>query len=173
MNLLKHVTKIRVRISRGLATQHPVKLLGVLALGAIVMAGTGLYFAPNSANEMSTHPLNEDLRIVPDDEWMYGQQNYEAALAANLARREDEVKATMRRVEAYVAANKSYEAARAANLARREDEAKATMRRVEAYIAANKANEIAENFSRIREEGRAADRQDDLQDMVQYWKQLK
>jgi hypothetical protein len=135
------ITKIKVRISRGLAIQHPVKLLGVLTLGAMVMAGTALYFGPNSANEMSAHPLNEDIQISPDDEWVYGQQDYEAALAANLARREDEAKVTMRRVEAYIAANKSYEAARAANLARREDEARETTRRVEAYIAAYKAAE--------------------------------
>jgi hypothetical protein len=141
MNLLNHVTKIRVRISRGLAIQHPVKLLGVLTLGAMVMAGTALYFAPNSANEMSAHPLNEEIRIVPDDDWIYGRQDYEAARAANLARRGDEARVTMGRVEAYVAANKAYEAARAANLAIRENEAKETMRRVEAYIAATKASE--------------------------------
>jgi hypothetical protein len=35
------------------------------------------------------------------------------------------------------------------------------------------SNEIDENFSRIREEGRAADRQDDLGDMTRYWDQLK
>src|SRR5919106_4884209 len=151
MNLLKHVTKIRVRISRGLAIQHPVKLLGVLTLGAIVIAGTALYFAPNSANKMSAHPLNEDIQISPDDEWMYGQQDYEAALAANLARRQDEARVTMGRVEAYVAANKPYEAALAANLARRRDEARVTMGRVEAYIAANKSYEAAE-------QQRAADR---------------
>ncbi len=155
MNLLNHVTKIRVRISRGLAIQHPVKLLGVLTLGAMVMAGTALYFAPSSANEMSAHPLNEDIQISPNDERMYGQQDYEAALAANLARREDEARVTMGRVEAYIAANKSYEAALAANRARRDDETRATMHRVEAYIAANKSYEAALAANRARREDEA------------------
>jgi hypothetical protein len=35
------------------------------------------------------------------------------------------------------------------------------------------SNEIDENFSRIREEGRAADGQDDLEDMTRYWDQFK
>jgi hypothetical protein len=39
--------------------------------------------------------------------------------------------------------------------------------------AAFSSDDIAENFSRIREEGRVADRQDELKDMIQYWNQLK
>jgi hypothetical protein len=99
--------------------------------------------AADRVDQTSVHSLSEDLRIVTDDEWMYGPQDYEAALAANLARRGAEAKATVRRVEAYIARNKAYETALAANQARREAEAKATVRRVEAYIARNKAYEAA------------------------------
>jgi hypothetical protein len=193
MNLLKQVGKTRVRISRRLATQHPVKVIGVLALGAMVMAGTALYFAPNSANEISAHPLNEDIQISPDDQWVYGQQDYEAALAANLARREDEARATMRRVEAYIAANKARELVEQQidrMLAEAErDPSKNTplfnreIERLDYQIDILRLNAMKdapvgrpssnENTFRIQEEQRAADREDDLRDMLQYWNQLK
>jgi hypothetical protein len=40
-------------------------------------------------------------------------------------------------------------------------------------IAATASNELAGNDFRIMEEQRAADRQDDLRDMIQYWNELK
>ncbi len=49
------VTKIKkMWQSTGLATQHPVKLLAGLALGALLMTGTALHFTPNSVDEGSS-----------------------------------------------------------------------------------------------------------------------
>jgi hypothetical protein len=51
MKVATQVTKIKAAISKGLATQHPVKLVAGLGLGAVLMAGTALHFVPNSNNE--------------------------------------------------------------------------------------------------------------------------
>jgi hypothetical protein len=51
MKVAAQITKVKMVISRGLATQHPVKLVGILALGALLMAGTVVQFAPESNNE--------------------------------------------------------------------------------------------------------------------------
>jgi hypothetical protein len=40
-------------------------------------------------------------------------------------------------------------------------------------LAATASNELTRNDFRIMEEQRAADRQDDLRDMIQYWNELK
>ena len=143
-------------------------VIRVLALGSLMVLGVAMYFniasgaadtasqnnqlenpfpggepqtTADPGDQMLLHSLSEDLRFVPDDEWMDGQPDYEVARAANFARREAEAEVTMQRVEAYIARNKAIEAGRAANQAAREAEARATMRRVEAYIAANKASE--------------------------------
>jgi gas vesicle protein len=51
MKVATQVTKIKAAISKGLATQHTVKLVAGLGLGAVLMAGTALHFVPNSNNE--------------------------------------------------------------------------------------------------------------------------
>ena len=51
MKVATQVTKIKAAVSKGLATQHPVKLVAGLGLGAVLMAGTALHFVPNSNNE--------------------------------------------------------------------------------------------------------------------------
>jgi len=49
MELAKQMRKITTWISNGLTTQHPFMLVGAVALGALLMAGTALHFAPPSA----------------------------------------------------------------------------------------------------------------------------
>jgi hypothetical protein len=71
MNVAKKITKVKMGISRGLAPQHPVKLGGILALGALLMAGTAVQFAPKSNDEKSgpssVSPAAEVV-IYPEDD---------------------------------------------------------------------------------------------------------
>jgi hypothetical protein len=53
MKVATQITKVKMVISKGLAPQHPVKLVGILALGALLMAGTAVQFAPKSNDEKS------------------------------------------------------------------------------------------------------------------------
>jgi hypothetical protein len=51
MKVATKATKIKMVLSRGLATQHPVKLVGILALGAMLIASTAVQFAPGAGEE--------------------------------------------------------------------------------------------------------------------------
>jgi hypothetical protein len=51
MKVATKATKIKMVLSRGLATQHPVKLVGILALGAMLIASTAVQFAPRAGEE--------------------------------------------------------------------------------------------------------------------------
>ena len=131
MKYLKEVTKVRHRSSENVLRSGPVKLLGGLAVGAVILAGTALYFGPNQFHgkdsSIGVDSALPKTAYYQDPDW----REREAA--------EGEV-------------------SRAAH---------------NPSTAAISSNEIAENFSRIREEGRQADRQDDLRDMTRYWDQLK
>ena len=59
MKVATKATKIKMVLSRGLATRHPVKLVGLLALGTILMAGTAIQFAPKAGEESVNSPLME------------------------------------------------------------------------------------------------------------------
>jgi hypothetical protein len=48
--------KVKIAISKGLATQHPVKLIGIVALGALILGRTAIQFAPTSGNESGDRP---------------------------------------------------------------------------------------------------------------------
>ena len=68
MKLAKQMGKIRAWISSGLATQHPVKLVRVAALGALLMAGTASHFALNSAEVVGSTLPNDSAEVNPYDE---------------------------------------------------------------------------------------------------------
>ncbi len=140
--------------SLAFAKWNPIR---VLALGALMVLGMVMYFnlASGAADTASQNNQREDSSLIREQQKAAGPQDYEVARAANAARREDEARATMSRVEAYIAKNKAYEAAPAANQARREAEAEATMSRVEAYIAKNKAYEAALAANQARREAEA------------------
>ena len=55
MRLATPMRKVRIWISNGLATQHPAKLVG-MALGAVLLAGTALYFTPSQVDEAAGFP---------------------------------------------------------------------------------------------------------------------
>jgi hypothetical protein len=71
MKMAKQITRVKTVISRGLVTQHPVKLVGILALGVLLMAGTAVHFAPESdvevGNPASVGPAAE-VGIYPEDD---------------------------------------------------------------------------------------------------------
>ena len=50
MRLKLQMTKVKRWLSTGIATQHPVKLLFGMALGALLVAGMGLSFRSNDAD---------------------------------------------------------------------------------------------------------------------------
>jgi uncharacterized protein (DUF934 family) len=56
MKMAAQVGKVKMVVSRSLATQHPVKLIGILALGALLLAGTGIQFVPKASNESGGRP---------------------------------------------------------------------------------------------------------------------
>jgi hypothetical protein len=56
MKRAMQITKVKMVMSRALATQHPVKLVGILALGALLVAGIAVQFAPESNKESDDRP---------------------------------------------------------------------------------------------------------------------
>ncbi len=63
MNVAKQITKAKMEISRGLATQHPVKLAAGLALAAVLLTGTAMHYARNSTDEMGSPSSMEQQRV--------------------------------------------------------------------------------------------------------------
>jgi hypothetical protein len=69
------ITKVKMVIFKGLATQHPVKLVGILALGALLMGGTAVQFAPGpdesgsnpSLKKVQAHSKPTDVGAVDSD----------------------------------------------------------------------------------------------------------
>ena len=61
MKLTMRITKVKGQLSEVLATQHPAKLLGGLALGALLLTVTGMHFLPNNADEVSPPPAIQQL----------------------------------------------------------------------------------------------------------------
>ena len=51
MRLITKMTKVKKLLFTGIATQHPVKLLFGLALGALLVAGMGLSFRSTDADK--------------------------------------------------------------------------------------------------------------------------
>lgn len=112
MNLITEMTKVKQRLSEGVIARGPVKLLGGLVAGALILTGTGLYFGPAQFHD--EHSPVEG--VAPEKISITVQNRYPGGISAS---------------------------------------------------------ELSRNTFRIREEQRAADRQDDLRDMIQYWNQLK
>jgi hypothetical protein len=56
MKMAMKLKKAKMVISRGLATQHPLKIAGILALGALLLARAAVQYAPESNNESGDHP---------------------------------------------------------------------------------------------------------------------
>jgi len=65
MNVATKVTRAKMAMSRGLATQRPVKLVGILVLGALFMAGTAVQFAPGSNSESVINPSVGNIEAGP------------------------------------------------------------------------------------------------------------
>ena len=131
MKLIKEMPRVKRWLSGGSIKKGTVKLLGGLAVGAVILAGTALYFGPNQFHEEDS-PIGAD-STLPDTDYYRDPDWRERQVARG-------------------------EIPRPAN---------------NPSTAIISSNEIDENFSRIQEEGRAADRQDDLRDMTRYWDQLK
>jgi hypothetical protein len=60
------IRKVQTVLSRSPATQHPVKLAAILALGTILLAGTGLHVMSNSTAESGSVPLAKDQQRVEE-----------------------------------------------------------------------------------------------------------
>jgi hypothetical protein len=65
MKIVTPVAKIRMIVSRSLATQHPVKLVGILGLGAVLMAGSAVQLVPKSDEGQVNSPLVEGVTVLP------------------------------------------------------------------------------------------------------------
>jgi hypothetical protein len=63
MKVAAKASKIKMVISRGLATQHPVKLVAALTLGAGLLAMTALQFAPDRAEEPTSEFVGSEVFI--------------------------------------------------------------------------------------------------------------
>ena len=57
MHSTSNISKVKTWVSRGLATHRSVKLLGVVALGTLMITVTGLQFAPTQTDESSYQPV--------------------------------------------------------------------------------------------------------------------
>lgn len=112
MKMAKQITKVRRVITWGMATRHPVKLVGILALGALLTAGTAVHFAPESDSGPVNRSSVEKVQESP------GFTDVES-------------------------------------------------------VEVSRINESSGETLRIREQLRAADRQEDYQEMVRYWDRLK
>ena len=64
MKVAMKATKIKMAISRSLATQRPVKLVGILVLGALFIAGTAVQFAPGPDEESVNDSSIETVEVV-------------------------------------------------------------------------------------------------------------
>ena len=51
-----------------LGTQHPAKILGGLALGALLVTATGMHFLPSHADEADSHSPMERTTVHPWDD---------------------------------------------------------------------------------------------------------
>ena len=68
MKLATQITKVKLYLSKGLGTRHPVKILGVLALGALLLTATGMHFLPNHADEVDSRSSTERTTVYPLDD---------------------------------------------------------------------------------------------------------
>ena len=64
MKVTKPITNVTTRISQGLGSKTPAKVLGGLAVGALMLAATGLAIETGQASS----GLGGG---IPDDEWMF------------------------------------------------------------------------------------------------------
>ncbi len=55
MWLTSDISKVKTWVSRSLATHRTVKLMGVVALGTLMITVTGLQFAPTQTDDSSTY----------------------------------------------------------------------------------------------------------------------
>lgn len=92
MGFGKKVINAKNRIGQALATQNPVKLVGILALGAVLMAATGLHFAPRHAEEANNLSENiapkvfhsgeyDDNMVLNGNRWEIADNEGSSALA--------------------------------------------------------------------------------------------
>jgi hypothetical protein len=66
MNTTKLASKVNMRLFQGLVTKTPIKLLGGLALGAVLIAGMALQFTPDSADGPARPLSSEKTEAYPD-----------------------------------------------------------------------------------------------------------
>jgi hypothetical protein len=112
MNVATKVKKVKMVISESLATHRAVKIVGMLAAGAVLIAGTAIQFAPGPEDEPVSNPSVGKVEAVPTSN-------------------DTDILSTFRMDESSGATH------------------------------------------RLREELRAADREEDFQEMVRYWNRLK
>ena len=87
MKLPMRITEVKALVSKGLTA----KMLGGLALGAILMTAAALPFATTHADEPSRPMVSEKMVIdrgnvnTPDDAWMFDAPFYETFLEVSIA----------------------------------------------------------------------------------------
>ena len=83
MRLAREITQVKTRVIQELAAQRPAKLIGGLALGALLMTAMVLPFAIVNADGPSRPLVNEEIVFdrgddtLPIDAWMYDSPFYE------------------------------------------------------------------------------------------------
>jgi hypothetical protein len=136
--LTMETIKVKRWVSQRLANKAPVKLLGGLAAGAMLLAGTAFIYQELNQDKAASPPARSETTTaysVPEQDILF-----------------DELSASFIGVPA-VSSGESTQAFQPP--------------------ADAGPGDLSEGSFRIREEQRAADRQDDLRDMTRYWDQLK
>ncbi len=91
MRVAKEITEIKARGLQELLTWRSAKLIGGLALGALLMTATALPLGPINADGPGRVLVSEEIVIdrgddhIPGDEWMYDSPFYETFLEAGSA----------------------------------------------------------------------------------------
>jgi hypothetical protein len=136
--LTMETIKVKRWVSQRLANKAPVKLLGGLAAGAMLLAGTAFIYQELNQDKAASPPARSETTTaysVPEQDILF-----------------DELSASFIGVPA-VSSGETTQAFQPP--------------------ADAGPGDLSEGSFRIREEQRAADRQDDLRDMTRYWDQLK
>ena len=165
--IAKQVGRIILLASKGLSTQHPVKIVGILVLGALLTAGTAVLFAGES-DEPVIHPSAETVKAAP---------KFSGEDAVNIVSLKESSGESLRIQEKLRQAD------------RREDYQEMVLywnrpqqnTKVEATVMPNYPDnfkfvplkESSGETLRIREKLRQADRREDYQEMVRYWNRPK
>jgi hypothetical protein len=66
MKLIAQVSEVKTLVSRALATQHPVKLVGILGLGGLLLAGTAVQFTPGGEDVPVNRNSSEEVQVAQD-----------------------------------------------------------------------------------------------------------